>query len=125
SKRDWSSDVCSSDLEMGEEQTYEDFVTDIITYLILEWLKNRSQDQSFMLMYHHKAPHRPWEPDAKHAHMYENVDIPVPATFDDDYSNRSNAAKEATMRIDRDLDEIDLKVDPPGNLTPKIGRAHV
>lgn len=105
-------------IEMGEEKTYQGYVTDIITDLSLDWLKNRSQDQPFMLMCHHKAPHRPWEPDAKHAHMYENVDIPVPATFDDDYSNRSNAAKEATMRIDRDLDEIDLKVDPPRNLTP-------
>ena len=27
---------------------------------------------------HHKAPHRPWEPDEKHAHMYEDIDIPEP-----------------------------------------------
>src|SRR5699024_12096177 len=31
---------------------------------------------------------------------------------------RSNAAKEATMRIDQDLYDIDLKVDPPKGLSP-------
>src|SRR5699024_12314240 len=65
-----------------------------------------------------KAPHRPWEPDEKHDHMYEDIDIPEPVTFNDDFSTRSNAAKEATMRIDQDLYDIDLKVDPPKGLSP-------
>ncbi|MUV37251.1 N-acetylglucosamine-6-sulfatase [Lentibacillus sp. JNUCC-1] len=104
--------------EMGEEKQYEGYVTDIITDLSLDWLKKRTEDQPFFLMCHHKAPHRPWEPDAKHAHMYDEVDIPEPVTFNDDYSNRSNAAKEATMRIESDLNEIDLKVEPPEGLTP-------
>jgi arylsulfatase A-like enzyme len=68
-------------------------------------------------MCHHKAPHRPWEPDTKHATMYEDVDIPTPETFDDDYATRSSAAKEATMRIDRNLTKADLKMDPPPGLT--------
>ena len=38
-------------------------------------------------------PDRPWEPDAKHAHMYDDVDIPEPATFNDDYATRSDAAR--------------------------------
>ena len=46
-------------------------------------------------MYHHKAPHRPWEPDEKHAHLYEDEDIPEPETFDDDYQNRAAAAAAA------------------------------
>lgn len=103
--------------EMGEEKDYKGYVTDIITDLSLEWLKDRNKDEPFMLMCHHKAPHRPWDPDEKHAHMYDNVDIPEPATFNDDYSNRSNAAKEATMRIDRDLNERDLKGSPPEGLS--------
>ena len=56
-------------------------------------------DKPFFLMCHHKAPHRHWQPDAKHAHLYEDVDIPEPATFNDDYRTRSDAAAEATMRI--------------------------
>lgn len=104
-------------IEMGEEKTYKGYVTDIITDLSLDWMKNRSADKPFMLMCHHKAPHRPWEPDEKHAHMYEDIDIPEPVTFNDDYANRSNAAKEATMRVERDLTKKDLKMDPPPNLT--------
>lgn len=103
--------------EMGEEKDYKGYVTDIITDLSLDWLKERNKNEPFMLMCHHKAPHRPWDPDEKHARMYENVDIPEPTTFNDDYSNRSNAAKEATMRIDKDLNERDLKGAPPEGLT--------
>src|SRR5690625_3434266 len=104
-------------IEMGERVSYEGYVTDLITDISLDWIKNRDEDKPFMLMCHHKAPHRPWEPDEKHAQMYEDVDIPEPETFNDDYSNRSNAAKEATMRIDRDLDKTDLKEDPPEGLS--------
>lgn len=105
--------------EMGERKTYNGYVTDIITDISLDWLKNREKDKPFMLMCHHKAPHRPWDPDEKHAKMYEDIDIPEPETFNDDYSNRAAAAAEATMRIDRDLNERDLKMAPPENLTPQ------
>jgi arylsulfatase A-like enzyme len=63
-------------------------------------------------MCHHKAPHRPWQPDEKHAKQFENVLIPEPETLNDDYSTRSAAAKEATMRIDRNLTKTDLKFEP-------------
>jgi arylsulfatase A-like enzyme len=39
------------------------YVTDIITDLALDFLKHRPKDQPFFLMCHHKAPHRPWDPD--------------------------------------------------------------
>lgn len=72
-----------------------------------------------MLMCHHKAPHRPWDPDERHAHLYEDVDIPEPETFHDDYSGKASAAKEATMRIDRDLRVRDVKAEPPEGLSQK------
>ena len=103
--------------DMGEEKVYEGYATDIITDLSLDWMDQRDEDKPFMLMLHHKAPHRPWDPDEKHMHMYEDIDIPEPETFNDDYSNRSNAAKEAHMRIDRDLNERDVKGKPPEGLT--------
>src|SRR5262249_59090160 len=40
-------------------------------------------------------------------------------TFDDDYEGKSAAAKEATMRIDRDLNARDLKIKPPEGLSEK------
>src|SRR5699024_7930559 len=59
-----------------------------------------------------------WEPDEKHATMYEDLDVPLPATFDDDYANRSQAAKNARMRIESELFDFDLKQDIPEGLTP-------
>ena len=42
------------------------YATDIITDLSLEWLeKKRDTTKPFMLMYLHKAPHRPWWPRAE------------------------------------------------------------
>src|SRR4051812_20283765 len=70
-------------IEMGQRKSIKGYATDIITDLSLDFLKNRPRDQPFFLMCHHKAPHRPWEPDEKHAHMYDDVDIPEPETFND------------------------------------------
>ena len=103
-------------IELGERKVHEGYVTDIITDLSIEWLKDRDPESPFFLMCHHKAPHRPWDPDAKHARMYEDIEIPEPETFYDDYRNRSRAAKEAKMRIDRDLNARDLKVESPSGL---------
>ena len=104
-------------IEMGTRRTYEGYVTDLITEMSLDWLANRDRDKPFCLLTHHKCPHRPWEPDEKHAKMYEGYDIPEPANFDDDYAHRASAAAAATMRIERDLTERDLKMAPPPGLT--------
>jgi arylsulfatase A-like enzyme len=106
-------------IEMGEEKTIQGYATDLITDYSLKWLRGRDASKPFCLFCHHKAPHRPWEPDEKHATMYDDVDIPEPETFDDDYSNRARAAAEAKMRIDRDLTPRDLKQPVPEGLTPK------
>ena len=100
-------------IEMGERQIFPGYVTDIITDKSLNWLENRDKEKPFMLMCHHKAPHRPWLSDDKHRDMYKDEDIPLPDTFFDDYENRSEAAKRATMRVDRHLSSLDLKIDIP------------
>ena len=46
------------------EKTYTGrYATDVITDLALDFLEQRPRDKPFFLMMHHKAPHRPWEPD--------------------------------------------------------------
>ena len=102
----------------GELISTTGYVTDQITDMTLDWLQQRDPNRPFMAMVHHKAPHRPWEPDEKHANLYEDLDIPEPPTFDDDYANRSNAARNATMRIESDLNLTDLKQAVPDGLTP-------
>jgi arylsulfatase A-like enzyme len=68
-------------------------------------------------MYHHKAPHRNWQPDEKYRKQFENVIAPEPATFNDDYKGKSDASRQATMHIDQDLNDSDLKMKPPEGLS--------
>lgn len=103
-------------IEMGQRKKHTGYCTDLITDFTIDFIKNCPKDQPFFVMCHHKAPHRPWQPDEKHAKQFENVQVPEPETFNDDYSTRSEAAKEATMRIDRDLTKTDVKRDPPPGL---------
>ncbi len=105
-------------IEMGKTNRFkESYATDLIADFSIDFLEKRPKDKPFFLMSHHKAPHRPWEPDAKHAKLFENAKIPEPETFNDDYQNRSAAATEATMRIDRDLTPGDVKQTPPAELS--------
>ena len=110
-------------LEPDGEKTHKGYTTDIITDFSLEWLQNRDKERPFFLMCHHKAPHRPWDSDEKHAQMFEDEDVPMPDNFFDDYANRSNAAKEAKMRVFGHMTERDLKIDtlgpPPEGLSEK------
>ncbi len=78
---------------------HKGYVTDVITDFTLSFLKDRPKDKPFCLMYHHKAPHDMWEYDEKHAHLYEDVDIPEPDNLFDDYRNRGQAIKRTTQKI--------------------------
>ena len=106
-------------IEMGQRKKYTGYTTDIITDHCLKWLKDRNPDKPFCLMYHHKAPHRAWEPGPKYLNMYDDVTIPEPDNLFDDYSNRGRAAKEQDMSIEKTMNKRDLKLVPPGNLTPE------
>ena len=49
-----------------DEKTYTGrYATDVITDLRVDFLEKRPRDKPFFLMMHHKAPHRPWEPDRR------------------------------------------------------------
>ncbi len=106
-------------IQLGHKSKMQGYVTDIITDLSIDFLKKRPKEKPFFLMCHHKAPHRPWEPDSRHSNLYEDRVIPEPATFNDNYRTRSAAAAEATMRIDRNLTRNDLKIKPPQELKGK------
>ncbi len=105
-------------IEMGKRIKLQGYVTELITDMSAAWIKKRDKTKPFMLMCHHKAPHRPWLPAPKYMNLYENEDIPEPVTFKDDYSTRSEAAREARMQIGRDLQKQDVKGEPPEGSTP-------
>ncbi|MGX1932309.1 sulfatase family protein [Microbacterium resistens] len=98
------------------ERTVPGYATDVITDLALAWAQEQTGDEPWCLLIHHKAPHRSWEPDDSHRGMYADREIPVPETFDDDHSTRSNAARRAVMRVAEDLNLRDLKQLPPADL---------
>ena len=93
------------------------YVTDIITDLAIDFLKNRPTNQPFFLMCHHKAPHRSWDPDEKHKAMFAGKHIPEPATLRDNYDGRTDALHENKQRVFYDLTRNDLKLVPPAELT--------
>lgn len=105
--------INNKDKRRGKWKRLKGYTTDIITDLSLEWLKNRDPEKPFFLMSHHKAPHRPWVPDKKHKDLYKDEDIPYPYTFNDDYSNRSDAASHAEMRIENHMWHVDIKTKSP------------
>ena len=102
-------------IENGKRKKVDGYVTDVITDMSLEWLDKRDKTKPFCLLCHHKAPHRSWVPDEKHATMYEK-DLPTPKTFNDDYSTRGRAAHEQEMSM-KDLTKTDTKADPPAGLS--------
>lgn len=82
------------------DTTIQGYVTDIITDMALDWLKKEANDEEpFMMMYLHKAPHRPWWPRADKFQEFTKKTFPEPATLFDDYSNRGTAAKTAEMNL--------------------------
>jgi arylsulfatase A-like enzyme len=107
-------------IENGTQVKHTGYTTDIITDIALDWLKNRrDQKKPFMLMYQHKAPHREWQPGPKYMTKYDNMTIPEPDTLFDDYSGRGSAAKTQEMTIEKALNDLDLKLVPPKDLTPE------
>jgi arylsulfatase A-like enzyme len=101
----------------GTSHVRPGYVTNVITELAIDWLRARDPDRPFCLLLHHKAPHRSWEYDERHAGLFGDHDVPVPETYNDDYSHRSTAARVARMRVRDDLRVEDLKEPVPTGLT--------
>jgi len=102
-------------IEMGTRARHNGYVTDILTDMASDFLEaRRGGGKPFLLMLHHKAPHRNWQPAERHLHLYDGVEFPEPPTLFDDYETRSGAAfeQEMTIRDHMTLDS-DLKLGPP------------
>ena len=93
------------------------YCTDLITDFSIDFLDKRPKDKPFFLMCHHKAPHRNWQPRADKKAKWANIEVPLPETFDDEYTGKSDASREATMRVADHLTPNDLKEQPPEGLT--------
>ncbi len=93
------------------------YVTDLITDDSLRWLDRRDPARPFALMVHHKAPHRSWEPSPRHFDLYDDVDLPEPATLRDDHAGRAEVVKAMRMSMMDLSPVVDLKATVPPGLT--------
>src|SRR6188474_382387 len=101
----------------ASETTYVGkYATDVITERTLDFLDKRPRGKPFFLMMHHKAPHRPWDPDSTHAAHFAPMRIPEPLTFRDGYETRTDALHENQQRVAKDLTNRDLKLTAPAGM---------
>ena len=102
-------------IENGAPVKLKGYATDITTDKALQWL-DRAGPEPWLLVYQHKAPHRPFQPAPRHANLFAGVDLPYPETFNDNYATRRLAKEAEDMRFDISLagDYSDL----PKGLTP-------
>jgi arylsulfatase A-like enzyme len=100
------------------EKTYTGrYVTDLLTDLAIDFVRERPKQKPFFLMLHEKAPHRPWEPDDKHRAQFADRWIPEPETLWDSYATRTDAVRENQQRVGADMTRRDLKLPRPPGLT--------
>ena len=105
--------------ENGQHITEEGYATNLTTDFALDWLEQASkQDNPFCMLLQYKAPHRNWEPDTKYVDLWEDIEMPYPATFDDNYSSRERTAGDTDMTMD-DFNRKDMKLTPPKDLKGK------
>ena len=101
----------------GQQVKMNGYVTDIITDLSIDWLKNRDKSKPFLLMSQHKAPHREWAPALRHLGWDGDRTHPEPETLFDDYAGRSKAISDHDMGLDRTFTDQDAKFKPSPNMT--------
>jgi arylsulfatase A-like enzyme len=101
----------------GHRLSLQGHCTDITTELGIEFLKTRPREKPFFLMLHQKAPHRNWQPDERNQALFKDKVVPEPDTLWDDYATRPAALPENQQTVARDLNNRDLKREPPADLT--------
>lgn len=97
----------------GENDTLivNGYATDLITDYAINYLNEvKNTNQPFLLMLHHKAPHRNWMPALRHLNKYDNITFPIPDNYFTNHEG-STASREQLQTIYRDMYEgHDLKM---------------
>jgi arylsulfatase A-like enzyme len=93
--------------------TVEGYCTDLVTDMAVDFLKKgRDTRKPFMLMVQHKAPHRNWMPPKRHLDLYDDIEMPEPATLFDKWEDNAPPARYQELEIDRHMHlNFDLFVD--------------
>ncbi len=103
--------IMRSEEGSADTSIIEGYVTDIITRQAIDFLDEYADsDKPFMLMMHHKAPHRNWMPALRHINRFDSTDFPLPDTYFTDHEG-SEASLSQQQTIYKDMYEgYDLKL---------------
>lgn len=97
----------------GDTSVVKGYATKVITDEAIHWIDNRDRSKPFLLLYHHKAPHRNFVPELKWLKVFANKTFPEPATLFAKMEEHGLAWKKQRMGILKDMTLCtDLKVDP-------------
>jgi arylsulfatase A-like enzyme len=97
----------------GDTTVIKGYATDVITDEAINWLDNRDRQKPFLLLYHHKAPHRNFVPRLKWLEIFSKKTFPEPATLYANMQQHGKAWQTQRMSILKDMTLCsDLKVDP-------------
>ncbi len=103
-------------IDRNGKKQYKGYCTDLIADFSLEWLRARDRSKPFFLMCHHKAPHRPWDPAPKYAHLFDDQPVPEPDNLYDHYEGKPASVAQVKMRVGEDSVERDVKRKIPTEL---------
>ena len=97
----------------GDTSVVKGYATRVITDAAINWIDNRDKAKPFLLLYHHKAPHRNFVPELKWLKVFATKTFPEPATLLANMNEHGLAWKKQRMSILKDMTLCtDLKVDP-------------
>ena len=97
----------------GDTTVLKGYATDVITNEAIKWLDRRNKEKPFLLLLHHKAPHRNFVPQLKWIEVFAKKHFPEPATLFADMNKHGKAWQTQKMSILKDMTLCtDLKVDP-------------
>lgn len=105
--------------ENGRQVREKGYATNLTTDFALGWLDSiKDSGKPFALLLQFKAPHRNWDPDKKYRDLWDDIEMPYPKTFEDDYKTREKTAGDTYMTMDY-LNRRDMKLTPPPGLKGK------
>ncbi len=66
------------------------YLTEVITDIAIDWLKNRDKEKPFCLLVHHKAPHGPYHYPEKYEKIFADTILPEPENFYDTFEGKNS-----------------------------------
>ncbi|MGI9066200.1 MAG: sulfatase family protein [Pyrinomonadaceae bacterium] len=83
----------------GMRMKFRGHADDVVGDQALTFLQQRPKDRPFCLLYNFKAPHRNWLPAARFEKVFDNIEIPIPRSFNDSFEGRPQSLRKTEMAV--------------------------